>query len=218
MVVALLSLSLSQKVAEELDVGFKSSIMEVNVCRTSVTLCISIYLVLCSRARLNIEMYIYHRQRVDLLSVQNRRACCDIYGAFCLPLQSKVQRSKMMSRSLFSITHSNQDIYILLAATLSSPASSLCFYSKRRRLDPCVALLFLPLAQKIKNIVSKSHSEISAKHHIYVCFASLFLHSQSIRYSNACSVRKPSSSNFMSAALLSPFICNSKEDKDELYV
>jgi hypothetical protein len=57
--VALLSLSLSQKGAVDLDVEFKSVIKEIYVCCASVSLSIGIYLVLCSRARLDIKMYIY---------------------------------------------------------------------------------------------------------------------------------------------------------------
>jgi hypothetical protein len=48
---------------------------------------------------------------------------------------------------------------------------------KNLQLCLCVALLFLPSAQSIKNIVAERYvlSEISAKHHIYPPAALLYL-------------------------------------------
>lgn len=98
------------------------------------TFCLSICLLHCSRAYLNIEMSIYHWQQADLFPLKKQRAYCSMCGAFFLPLQFNLQRAWIMSRSLFSTTHSNQEVYPSLVATqYSFSKSSLHFCPKSPR-------------------------------------------------------------------------------------
>lgn len=109
--------------------------------------CLSICLLHCSRAHLNIVMSIYHWQQADLLSVQKSESLPFMCGAFCLSLRFNLQRAWIMSRSLFSTTHSNQGVYPSLVATQSSfSKSSLYFCPKSPRSSDHVSR-FCPLPQ-----------------------------------------------------------------------
>jgi hypothetical protein len=111
--VVLLSLSLSQKGAEDLDVWFKSLLQELYVCCAPASLCISINILLCSRVYLNIEMYTYYWQRVELLPVQNRRACWDMCGTSASAVENAMNLDYV---SISVLNHAFKSRYISISS------------------------------------------------------------------------------------------------------